>query len=224
MTKEFLEPVENYFCDENGKPLFTCSDCGGHDLIVVVEGYLITEEIYSQPCKCSIFPNEEAGRIIITTKTPFIECFYLDGEHRFRDNPANDHPFCEESLEKEEEIEEEIFCSNCFDPEKEGKLIEQKENEEEEYRVLCEKCGREIEFGWSHPDRAGRIWPVEARDFNPWLTWPEPRYRKKWLERGWVNPKFFTDEDIEFLKTLDKVPEIYKGKLPEEIEKKLFET
>lgn len=55
--------------------------------------------------------------------------------------------------------------------------------------VRCDNCGREIEFGWSHPDRGGRIWPVEASCFNPWKSWPEPRYRRAWKQRKWLRPE-----------------------------------
>jgi hypothetical protein len=56
------------------------------------------------------------------------------------------------------------------------------------YFVRCESCDREIEFGWSHPGRGGRIWPVEASCFNPWLSFPEQRYRKAWRKKGWQRP------------------------------------
>lgn len=56
------------------------------------------------------------------------------------------------------------------------------------FYLRCDNCYREIEFGWSHPDRGGRIWPVEASCFNPWKSWPEPRYRKSWQRRGWLRP------------------------------------
>jgi hypothetical protein len=45
-----------------------------------------------------------------------------------------------------------------------------------EYFVNCAGCDREIEFGWSHPDRAGRIWPAECDDFTAGRAWLEPRY------------------------------------------------
>jgi hypothetical protein len=46
--------------------------------------------------------------------------------------------------------------------------------------VRCSGCDREIAFGWSHEDRGGRIWPVEATCFNPRKSVPEARYRKVW--------------------------------------------
>jgi hypothetical protein len=58
----------------------------------------------------------------------------------------------------------------------------------DEFYVFCAGCDREIEFGWSRPDRQGRIWPVEAGDFNPEQTWPETRYREAWAARDWLGP------------------------------------
>jgi hypothetical protein len=55
-----------------------------------------------------------------------------------------------------------------------------------EFWVRCEGCDRDIEFGWSHEDRGGRIWPAECSDFNPWNCFPEPRYEEAWARRGWV--------------------------------------
>jgi hypothetical protein len=49
------------------------------------------------------------------------------------------------------------------------------------YYVRCQRCDREIPFGWSHEDRGGRIWPADAACFNPRRCWPEPRYRRSIL-------------------------------------------
>lgn len=57
-----------------------------------------------------------------------------------------------------------------------------------QFYVNCVGCKREIEFGWSHPDRGGRIWPAECDDFNPWKSWPEPRYRDSWHKKNWLRP------------------------------------
>ena len=57
-----------------------------------------------------------------------------------------------------------------------------------EFYVNCTDCDGKIEFGWSHPDRGGRIWPAECSDFNPWKSWPEPRYRDSWITKGWLRP------------------------------------
>ena len=59
------------------------------------------------------------------------------------------------------------------------------EIEDSEFSVVCDKCGHEIEFGWSHADRGGRVWPVECSDHNPGLSFPEERFEEAWKRRGW---------------------------------------
>jgi hypothetical protein len=58
--------------------------------------------------------------------------------------------------------------------------------ESDEFFVNCENCDREIEFGWSEPDRRGLILPVEFSDFNPLESWPDPKYVDAWQQRGWL--------------------------------------
>ncbi len=65
-------------------------------------------------------------------------------------------------------------------------VSDEPETIDHEFFVNCEGCDREVEFGWSHPDRAGRIWPAECTDFNPWLCWPEPRYKDSWQTKNWL--------------------------------------
>ena len=48
------------------------------------------------------------------------------------------------------------------------------------FYVNCAGCDREIEFGWSRPDRDGGIFPMECSDFIPEEIWPEPRYLDSW--------------------------------------------
>ena len=93
----------------------------------------------------------------------------------------------------EEEGDYEVQCYNCLnDASDEDWIVEIEHSDIDEESVecflRCAGCFREIEFGWSHPERGGRIWPAECSDFNPWKSWPEPRYREKWLERGWIRP------------------------------------
>jgi len=54
------------------------------------------------------------------------------------------------------------------------------------FYVNCSGCDREIEFGWSQPDRVGGIFPVECSDFNPEDIWPEPRYLNTWHQKHWL--------------------------------------
>ena len=52
----------------------------------------------------------------------------------------------------------------------------------------CDGFNREIEFGLSHPDRKGRIWPAECEDFIPLKCFPEPRFKESWAKRNWIQP------------------------------------
>ena len=57
----------------------------------------------------------------------------------------------------------------------------------DKYFVNCAGCDREIEFGWSAPNRGGGIFPVESPDFIPGNIWPEPRYLESWHQKHWLN-------------------------------------
>lgn len=54
------------------------------------------------------------------------------------------------------------------------------------FYVNCAGCDREVEFGWSQPDRRGRIFPAECSDFIPEEVWPEPRYLDSWHKKHWL--------------------------------------
>jgi len=54
------------------------------------------------------------------------------------------------------------------------------------FYVNCAGCDREIEFGWSQPNRGGLIFPTECSDFNPKGIWPEPRYLNSWHKKHWL--------------------------------------
>ncbi|HKZ43582.1 MAG TPA: hypothetical protein VJZ78_00930 [Anaerolineales bacterium] len=70
----------------------------------------------------------------------------------------------------------------------EYEIFEPEENPgNDKFYVNCSNCDREIEFGWSQPNRRGGIFPVECSDFNPDGIWPEPRYLDSWQKRGWLN-------------------------------------
>ena len=114
----------------------------------------------------------------------------MDDEHRPQTIDGR------EEIEKiEEEGDYEVQCYNCLNSASDEDWVVEIgysdiDEESMECYVRCAGCNREIEFGWSHPERGGRIWPVECSDFNPWKSWPKPRYREKWLERGWIRPDF----------------------------------
>ena len=111
-----------------------------------------------------------------------------DDEHR-----AGSVGEIEELDTVEEEIEYEVKYYKCLEEARQNGWSTEVEssniNEDSvEYWVRCSGCHREIEFGWSHPDRGDQIWPIECTDSNSWKGCPEPRYHDKWLECGWIRP------------------------------------
>jgi len=60
------------------------------------------------------------------------------------------------------------------------------DRESDKFFVNCGNCDREVEFGWTEPDRRGVIMPVEFSDFDPLESWADPKYLDAWRERGWL--------------------------------------
>ena len=140
--------------------LFTCKECGSHDLYV---------ECYYKTWKGAYW------KIYVKRGSLNIEDI---SEHRVEDWEEDEE--MDSGYEKSFEIDDE----NEDDEAEEIEIVE----DTQEFYVRCEGCNREIEFGWSHPGWGGRIWPAECTDFNPWKCWPEPRYREKWAKKGWLRP------------------------------------
>ncbi len=59
----------------------------------------------------------------------------------------------------------------------------------DKFYVNCANCDREIEFGWSQPNRGGLIFPVECSNFIPGEIWPEPRYLESWHQKHWLRKR-----------------------------------
>lgn len=167
---------------------FKCKDCGSTELYVEHEYTVIEEETDTLECTCEE-EHEFAVQRIRHIMTPYLDTLTLDDDHRIGESEES-----EKFDEDEEEIGYEVQCPTCLEEAKEQDWSTEVEflkidEDSEEFYVRCAGCGREIEFGWSHPGRSGRIWPAESSDFNPWKSWPEPRYQEKWLKRGWIRPE-----------------------------------
>jgi hypothetical protein len=144
---------------------FTCKTCGSHSLIVVHVWNILAG------------PDGETWQ----------EWGPLEADHLWRyDN--------KEKLVDESDVDEvELgdfgeFAEDDSDSEPEDYEVfaQESDPESDEYFVNCAGCDREIEFGWSQPDRGGRIFPVECSDFVPGEIWPEPRYLDAWQQRHWL--------------------------------------
>jgi hypothetical protein len=144
---------------------FTCSSCGGHNLIVTHVWSILAGE---------------------------------DSEHWQEWGPLKDnHHWQFEFKEKiEENADHEVqrgdfgeYQEDDSDSEpEEYEIFESETNREsDEFFINCENCDREVEFGWSQPDRRGLILPVEFSDFNPSDSWPDPKYADSWRQRGWAH-------------------------------------
>ena len=147
---------------------FTCKTCGGHDLNVFRFWTILAG------------PDSEAWQ----------EWGPLEADHRW-------HFEFKQKLEKDNDQEtadtiarrdfaEYTKDSSSSEPE-EYEIHEPESNPgNDRFYVSCTGCDREIEFGWSEPNRGGGIFPVEWADFNPKGLWPEPRYLNAWQQRGWL--------------------------------------
>jgi hypothetical protein len=167
--------------------IFTCKYCDSHELSVVwhedLTSYCREELICFDDC-------DDVGKLAAVIRYKKIDRYKcwgpLDEDHRFIKEE-------DELIETYEDKDDEKICEDCHKAsEKEDWFYYEESddfddaNGEIEYYVYCAGCGREIEFGWSHPDRGGRVWPVECEDFNPWKSWPEPRFKESWTKKNWI--------------------------------------
>ena len=143
---------------------FTCKECGGHSLTVT--------HVWS------ILAGEDSER--------WREWGPLKDSHHWQ------YEFKEEDLEKPDaEVQRGDFGEfeqddSASEPEEYEIFEPESDQESDEFFVNCENCDREVEFGWSKPDRRGLILPVEFSDFNPSESWPDPKYVEIWQQKGWV--------------------------------------
>jgi len=147
---------------------FTCKTCGSHGITVTHTWTIL------------VGPDTESWQ----------EWGPLEADHLWRYDDK-------EKIEKEDDDDEDNegergdfgeFVEDDSDSEPEEYEIfeEESDSESDEFFVNCTGCDREIEFGWSQPDRGGRIFPVECSDFNPGEIWPEPRYLDSWQQKHWL--------------------------------------
>ncbi len=151
---------------EKSIPKFTCLTCGEHQLVV------------SHIWNIEDGLNSESWR----------EWGPLKDDHHWQFE-------YKEKIEASENEEEEVqkgdfgeFIEDDSDSEPEEFEINQPETsrESDEFFVNCGNCDREVEFGWSEPDRRGLILPVEFSDFNPVESWADPKYLDAWQQKGWL--------------------------------------
>jgi hypothetical protein len=174
----------DYFKDET---VYTCENCGGHNFDVIHEYVQVTTAQRTLECSCDDGVADEPAAVETTVCRESVrERGPLDDDHRFQIDEA-------ETDDREwDDSEWEVNCQACLDAAEQIDWEEddhpEVECEDDEFAVRCASCDHEVEFGWSHPDRGGRVWPCEANDHNPWKSWPEPRFAEAWAKRGWLRP------------------------------------
>lgn len=176
--------------EEDEGPMFTCRDCGSHDLRVTSTYRQCTEWDEWIVCQCRARRGELAILQHYERWASIQETGLLDSDHRW----TADDKECDD--EDSELTAEETYCERCaaraqpedWQESDSWSITVTEDPASFEVTVVCEGCQREIEFGWSHPDRGGRIWPAECSDFNPWKCWPEPRFRASWRKKRWLRP------------------------------------
>jgi hypothetical protein len=143
---------------------FTCKSCGGHNL-VVTHVWNILAGIQSERWQ-EWGPLEDNHH------------WQYEFKERVEENTDDEVQRGDFGEYEEDDSSSEAEEYEVFEPET--------SRESDEIYVNCGNCDREIEFGWSHPDRRGLIYPVEFSDFDPSTIWPDPKYVDVWLQRGWL--------------------------------------
>ena len=174
--------------EENEVGFFKCKDCGSRSLEVtlIIEKTEIRESVL--PCQCGSEENAGYLRERIVAQEQHSGYVKQDRHIHIED--------CEKLDDLDHEVEDEqIICERCYKKCKDQPQLwyvtnsEVDEGDDFDLTITCNGCDREIEFGYSHPNKQGRIFLGEDdRDFNPWLTFPDPKYIEKWKERNWFRP------------------------------------
>ena len=147
---------------------FTCKTCGGHKLNV------------TRVWKILAGPDSESWQ----------EWGPLEADHHWRFK-FKEKIKKEKYRDRDDEVERWDFAEytkdNSSSTPEEYEIFEPESNPgNDRFYVNCANCDREIEFGWSQPNRGGLIFPVECSDFIPGEIWPEPRYLDSWHQKHWL--------------------------------------
>ena len=147
---------------------FTCKTCGAHKLNV------------TRVWKVLAGPDSERWQ----------EWGPLDADHHWRFK-FKEKVEVEEDRDGDDEVNRWDFAKytkdNSSSKPEEYEIFEPESNPgNDRFYVNCANCDREIEFGWSQPNRGGLIFPVECSDFIPGEIWPEPRYLDSWHQKHWL--------------------------------------
>jgi hypothetical protein len=147
---------------------FTCKTCGEHRLIV--------SRVWLTLAGSNVERWQESGPL----KANHLWSFKSRGKIENDIDPTKDDEV------KRWDFSEHIRASSSSEPKKYKELEHRSYVAGDKFYVNCAGCDREIEFGWSQPNRGGRIYPVECSDFIPGEVWADPKYIDVWQQRGWL--------------------------------------
>jgi len=150
--------------NNNDVSMFTCKECGGHNLIIT--------HVWSILAGANSERWQEWG--------PLKENHHWQYEFKEKIEENDDDEVQRGDFGEFEEDE------SSSEPEKYEIYETETSRESDDFYVNCENCDREVEFGWSQPDRHGLILPVEFSDFIPSESWPDPKYVDNWQQKGWL--------------------------------------
>ena len=146
---------------------FTCNSYGGHELIVTHIWNILAGEKSESWQEWGPLKDDHHWQFEFKEKI---------GKNEDDEVQAGDYGEFEEDDSSSEPEEYETFETETS-------------RESDEFFVNCGNCDREIEFGWSQPDRRGLILPVEFSDFIPSESWPDPKYLDTWQKNGWLRTR-----------------------------------
>jgi len=177
--------------DERETLAYTCESCGGHTFLVSHAVTQSRELAETLECSCGNAETAVAREAVESRRVERVG--RLDAGHHVDWDDA-EYAGTEILQEDREETGLDINCDICFKdavPEQWETEVTSEWSDDEEteyYEVRCADCNHEIEFGYSHANHGGRIWPCESSDFNPRLTFPDERFEENWRRRGWHRP------------------------------------
>lgn len=175
--------------NEHHLPFFTCHACGSHVVRYEQEFEQVEEALHELPCTCG---DEETAAVRTHTVRRLMEAQGFVHEDR---SPVQVE--CSAGDVIDESTEDDVACERCF--KRYGARGERwvagepsiDVDPDRELTLYCEGCDREVEFGYSHPNKVGRLWleGPDDRDANPWRTFPDPKYVESWRAKGWLRPE-----------------------------------
>jgi hypothetical protein len=163
---------------------FTCKSCHAHELRVINEYTRYKYYERTRECTCEESDSEYGIVQEVAVEFACTSTGLLNEGHRVDWDDE-----IEEDEVQTEVRDEQIQCGTCRGESSEWQSEYQRsenDDEQSEYYVRCAGCDREIEFGYSHPNQGGRIWPAECPDFKSWLTIPDHKYVESWKAKGWI--------------------------------------